>query len=239
MCFFVTVLSSHADIVALAVISIESINEPAGFLTGGEGAKLEAVTTQYYYDSYGSIRYPAAPKDLTTSTVVMLSDAFKPYTYRKGFMQSPGWERVALDRHYYSVFSADEAKLTYEQRLQRTCQLRNEVAESSKNLWTVIAELSSVSSDCAASTTIMPNLAGSFYDGTHPDSKGKVGSCVGKTGAASSFSQEEKDFMRQHFEHQVAAGEAGTLQQLEASQEPMQMTNVPVRLWIYVLDVEN
>lgn len=36
------------------VTSIEALNEPGGFL----GQKILDVTKQYYYDSYGALRYP-------------------------------------------------------------------------------------------------------------------------------------------------------------------------------------
>jgi glucan 1,3-beta-glucosidase len=82
------------------VSSIAPMNEPAGFY----GDDILKPIKQYWYDSYGSIRFPYGSSQ-QSNTLVMLHDAFMPVSYWQGFMQQPGWQGVAMDVHRYQVFS--------------------------------------------------------------------------------------------------------------------------------------
>ena len=61
------------------------------------------VVKQFWHDSYGNIRWPFG-SSRTSNTVLIISDAFQPGSYWKGFMSYPGWEGVILDTHIYQVF---------------------------------------------------------------------------------------------------------------------------------------
>lgn len=60
--------------------------------------------------------------------------------------------------------------------------------------------------DCAGSLTVTRAATGSMYDGTQPGSK-RVGSCVGKTGKASTWTAAQKTSVRKYFEVQRAVYE--------------------------------
>jgi glucan 1,3-beta-glucosidase len=51
------------------VTSIELLNEPAGFL----GGKMMDVVKQFYYDSYGQVRYPASADGNTTASDLLVT----------------------------------------------------------------------------------------------------------------------------------------------------------------------
>lgn len=58
------------------------------------------VTRQYWYDSYGNIRYPYGTSK-QANTLVLIHDAFQPLSYWNGFMTSSGgFEGVAMDSMY-------------------------------------------------------------------------------------------------------------------------------------------
>lgn len=59
--------SSQTDVVT----AIQSINEPAGWL----GTDFMSVLKQYYYDSYGSIRYPYGTAE-QGGAIQIIHDAF-------------------------------------------------------------------------------------------------------------------------------------------------------------------
>jgi aryl-phospho-beta-D-glucosidase BglC (GH1 family) len=73
-------------------------------------------------------------------------------------------------------------------------------------LWIVVGEWTPASTDCAK--WLNGRGTESRYDGTYPGST-YVGSCTGKTGNATSFSSDYKNFMRQYWEAQVITYEKG------------------------------
>lgn len=178
------------------VTAIQPINEPAGFAD----ATLLPVLKQYYYDSYGMLRYPFGNSS-TVDNLLALSDAFMdPTTYWKDFMpwnSGARWTGVALDTHPYTIFSDYEAGLTFQQRIDVTCQEINLMTKPT--LWTFAGEFSPAPNDCAGSLNAAPAAIGAFYDGSHPASK-RVASCSGWTGSGATFSNEMKTFMRQYWE---------------------------------------
>ena len=130
-----------------------------------------------------------------------LHDGFKnPSTYWQGFMpwnSGARWSHVALDTHPYTIFSESEARYTYQQRIDATCQKADLFTKAS--LWVMAAEWGVATTECAGSHTVCPAAIGSLYDGTLPGSN-RIGSCTGKTGSASTFSAEMKTFLRQYWE---------------------------------------
>ncbi|KAE9390725.1 glycoside hydrolase family 5 protein [Gymnopus androsaceus JB14] len=171
---------------------IAPLNEPAGF--DGE-AVLDAVR-QYWYDSYGNIRYPYGSSQ-ESNTVVLLHDAFQPLSYWNGFMNLPGWQGVAMDTHIYQMFSDADVARTNAQHISAACQMED---SSKLGLWLIVGEWTPAMTDCAK--YLNGRGIGARYDGSYPGSS-YVGSCTGKTGSAASFSSDYKVFLRQSWEAQV------------------------------------
>ncbi|KAH7886065.1 glycoside hydrolase family 5 protein [Phlebopus sp. FC_14] len=193
-----TIASMFADQVDTVPI-IAPLNEPAGY----DGSAVLSAVTQYWYDSYGNIRYPYGTSQ-TSNTVVLLHDAFQPLSYWNGFETPPNWQGVAMDTHIYQVFSNSDVAMSYQEHIDAACQTQSEL--SSFDLWLVVGEWSPASTDCAK--YLNGRGVGSRYDGTYPGSTA-VGSCTGLTGSASSFSSSYKTFLRQFWEAQVISYEAG------------------------------
>jgi len=181
------------------VSAINPLNEPAGFF----GNDLLSVLKQFWYDSYGNIRYPYGTSR-QSETVLMIHDAFMPLSYWNGFMSWPGWEGVILDTHLYYIFSVGEIQMSNEKRISVACEKGPGLA--SFHLWTVVGEWSPSPTDCAK--YLNGRGAGSRYDGTFPGST-RVGSCSGLTGKASTFSASYKTFLRQLWEAQTISYEKG------------------------------
>ncbi|KAG8771802.1 exo-1,3-beta-glucanase [Serendipita sp. 397] len=184
--------SSQTDVVA----GIEPLNEPAGFF----GNDILATTRQYWYDSYGNIRYPYGTSQ-QGAIVEFISDAFQPLSYWNNFMPwQNGFEGVILDTHYYGIFSQQEISRTWDQQVQAACARGNQLTTAT--LWTVVGEWTTAFTDCASKGT------GSRYDGTYPGST-FIGSCTPWTGSGANFSADYKAFLRRFWEAQVTAFERG------------------------------
>ncbi|KAF5323382.1 hypothetical protein D9611_005595 [Ephemerocybe angulata] len=184
-----------ADVVPV----IAPLNEPAGY----RGSDVLQVTRQYWYDSYGNIRYPYG-SDRQSNTIVMIHDAFQGLPYWNGFMQKPDFHGVFIDTHRYQIFSTSEVQLSNSQHIQRACGTRDEMANAP--LWVVTGEFTPAATDCAK--YLNGRGVGARYDGTYPGAP-RVGSCSGLTGRASSFSSSYKTFLRQFWEAQITSYEKG------------------------------
>ncbi|KAJ3838851.1 glycoside hydrolase family 5 protein [Lentinula raphanica] len=177
---------------------IAPLNEPAGY----DGTQMLDVVTQYWYDSYGNIRFPFGSSQ-ESNTVVLLHDAFQPLSFWSGFQTPPQWQGVAMDTHIYQMFSQDLVSQTDAQHIQTACNYQNELAF---DLWLIVGEWTPAQTDCAKYLNGRGN--GARYDGSLPGST-FVGSCTGLTGSASTFSSSFKTFLRQYWEAQVIAYERG------------------------------
>ncbi|KAF8910117.1 glycoside hydrolase family 5 protein [Gymnopilus junonius] len=178
---------------------IAPLNEPAGY----DGSQILSVTRQYWYDSYGNIRYPYGTSQ-QGNTIVMIHDAFQPLSYWDNFMPSPNWQGVFIDTHIYQMFSDADNALSNSQHISTACDMESTLASSP--LWTVVGEWTPAPNDCAK--YLNGRGVGSRYAGTYPGSTA-VGSCTGLTGSASTFSSSYKTFLRQYWEAQVQTYEAG------------------------------
>ncbi|TCD71174.1 exo-1,3-beta-glucanase [Steccherinum ochraceum] len=176
------------------VTMIAPLNEPAGFV----GQQMLDVVRQYWYDSYGNIRFPFGSSQ-QSNTVVLLHDAFQPLSYWSGFQQPPNWQGVAMDTHIYQMFSQDEVSRTNQQHIDAACS-----TDLSFDLWLVVGEWTPAATDCAK--YLNGRGVGARYDGSFAGST-KVGSCNGLTGSASSFSSSYKTFLRQYWEAQTSTFE--------------------------------
>jgi len=182
------------------VSAIAPLNEPAGF----DGDAVLDVVRQYWFDSYGNIRFPFGTSQ-ESNTVVVLHDAFQPLSFWDGFMQPPMWQGVAMDTHQYQVFSDSQVAMSQQQHIQAACALGSEL--SSFDLWIIVGEWTLAITDCAES--LNGRGVGSRFAGTFPGST-KVGNCAGLSGPASSFSSSYKTFLRQFYEAQLTAYEQGS-----------------------------
>ncbi|KDR85713.1 hypothetical protein GALMADRAFT_218808 [Galerina marginata CBS 339.88] len=178
---------------------IAPLNEPAGY----DGSQILSVTRQYWYDSYGTIRYPFGTSQ-QSNLVVMIHDAFQPLSYWTGFMPAPNWQGVIIDTHIYQMFSVAGNQMTNAQHISTACGMLSSLANSP--LWTVVGEWTPAPNDCAK--YLNGRGSGARYDGSLPGST-RVGSCTGLTGKASTFSSTYKTFLRQYWEAQVQTWEKG------------------------------
>ncbi|CAE6442981.1 unnamed protein product [Rhizoctonia solani] len=185
------------------VTSIAPLNEPAGFV----GGNVMDVIRQYWYDSYGNIRYPFG-SSTEGDLLEIIHDAFQPLSSWNGFMKYPNFDGVAMDTHHYEIFSDAEVSMTWEQHIQTACNFGINTIGSyaSNNIWTFVGEWTTAPYDCAK--YLNGRGVGARYDGTFPGSSRK-GDCDRFTGSSVRFSNEYKTFMRQYYEAQVSAFERG------------------------------
>jgi len=178
---------------------VAPLNEPAGF----NGANVLSVVKQYWFDSYGNLRYfPGTSTQ--TNLVVLIHDAFQPLSYWSGFMPTSGFQGVAMDTHIYTIFSVPEVQMTQPQHISTVCAKQSSL--STFDLWVIVGEWTPAATDCAK--YLNGRGVGSRYDGSYSGST-RVGSCTGLTGSASSFSSSYKTFLRQFWEAQVISYEKG------------------------------
>lgn len=176
------------------VIAIEVLNEP--FLS-----KLDPnMVKQFYRDSYYNLR-------LISDTPMMMHDGFWDPAWLNGFL-SPSDNNayfVIVDHHEYQVFDPNLMALSPTQHRTLVCNSVNNYQNSDK--WKIIGEWSGAMTDCA------PQLngfrAGNRYEGTFPGSW-RVGSCQGKSGPVTGWTQAWKDDVRRYIETQLDAYEAKT-----------------------------
>lgn len=112
-------------------------------------------------------------------------------------MPSSGWSNVALDTHYYSIFTEAQLRWTGQQRIDGICAFTKSMNGAS--LWVYAGEWTPAITDCAGSKTILGERGSSMYDGTAAGSTA-IGSCANMTGNGANFSNEMKVLMRQYWE---------------------------------------
>lgn len=188
--------SSQTDV----VVGIAPLNEPAGFY----GDNVMNVVRQYWYDSYGNIRYPYGTSQ-EGPLIEVIHDAFQPLSYWNGFAAYPGFEGVMMDTHYYGIFSQDEVSRSWDQQVSAACARGSEIAAYT-TLWTIVGEWTTAATDCAR--YLNGRGVGSRYDGSYPGST-YVGDCSQFTGSGNNFSSDYKAFLRRFWEAQVTSWEQG------------------------------
>lgn len=187
--------SSQTD----TVIGIAPLNEPAGFY----GDSVMNVVRQYWYDSYGNIRYPYGTSQ-QGALLEVIHDAFQPLSYWNGFETYPNFEGVMMDTHYYNIFSQAGVSSSWDQQVSAACARGADLA--SFDLWTVVGEWTTSATDCAK--YLNGRGVGARYDGSYPGST-YVGNCAQWTGSGASFSSDYKAFLRRFWEAQVTSFEKG------------------------------
>ncbi|KAF7337508.1 hypothetical protein MSAN_02223800 [Mycena sanguinolenta] len=181
------------------VPTIAPLNEPAGF----DGSNWLAVIRQYWFDSFGNIRFPYGTSQ-QSNTVVLIHDAFQASSppFWDGVLTYPDYEGVAMDTHIYGMFSQADVEMSNSQHIQSICDMQSTI--STFDLWVIVGEWTPAQTDCAK--YLNGRGVGARYDGSYPGST-RVGSCTGLTGSASTFSSSFKTFLRQYWEAQVISYE--------------------------------
>lgn len=176
------------------VIAIELINEP--FLS-----KLDPnAVKQFYRDGYRNMR-------TISDTPVMLHDGFWDPAWLNTVLtpSDNNAQGVIMDHHEYQIFDPNLMAMSPAQHRQQVCAAVDGYSHSDK--WTVVGEWSGAMTDCAH--YLNGYKAGNRYEGTFPGSF-RVGSCAGKSGRVSTWSQAWKDDTRRYIETQLDAFEAKT-----------------------------
>ncbi|KAJ1030415.1 hypothetical protein NDA16_001324 [Ustilago loliicola] len=177
------------------VTSIELLNEPAGFL----GGNMMDYTKKYYQDA-GS-----AARQKFFNAAIMIHDGFMGLQYWNGAAPPPQYQQVLLDTHIYSIFSPDQVAMSEDQRLNNYCSQANALAQSDKNLWTIVGEWSTAPTDCAK--YLNGRGVGARYDASFGQGSYYVGSCADKTGDGTKFSAAYKAQLQRLFETQISVYE--------------------------------
>lgn len=181
------------------VSGIAPLNEPAGFY----GQQMLDVTRQYWYDSYGNIRYPTGQQ---SNTLVVLHDAFQPLTFWNNIMPQQQYDGVAMDTHIYQMFTDDTVSLDNAGHIRSACSNAGSLSSFNHNqLWTIVGEWTPAMTDCAK--YLNGRGVGARYDGSIRQGAPVYGSCNGMTGSGASFSQDYRNFLRMSWEAQVSTYE--------------------------------
>lgn len=159
------------------ITALGLLNEPATFY----GDDVLRTATQYWYDGYGATRWLYDGRQ--SNFLIVISDGFQPISHWSGFMAEPGFSSVALDTHYYQVFSNNENSWDWNTHLQQACSKAGQYSQSS--LWLLVGEWSLASTDCAQ--YLNGRGRGSRYAGQYENSPG-YGDCNTKTGNGDTFS---------------------------------------------------
>lgn len=177
-----TIAAKYADPAYWQVVTaLGLLNEPAGYLN----SQLLETTVQFWRDGYGATRWPWLPSSSAQSgLLIVISDAFQPISYWDGFMSEPTYTDVALDTHYYQVFSDAENSWDENTHIAQVCSKASDYANAP--LWLMVGEWSLARTDCAK--WLNGRGIGSRYDGSYSGSP-TVGSCDGFTGDGSNFSR--------------------------------------------------
>ncbi|GAA5827967.1 hypothetical protein JCM5353_002851 [Sporobolomyces roseus] len=189
----------YADTVTI----LQALNEPAGFIS----QQVIDVYRQFAYDSYGRVRYPTGnnPSDVYLS----LHDAFQPLKTTAGVWEksfpSPEFLGVSYSDHPYFVFNEADLKKNDEQRVATICGMKDYYARANSFNPVLLDEFTAAITDCT--NFLNGRGIGARYDGTYPGSS-YTGSCEGKTGKASTFSQEYKTSLAKSWSAQVETFES-------------------------------
>ncbi|KAJ7878589.1 glycoside hydrolase family 5 protein, partial [Mycena leptocephala] len=136
-----TIASTYANNPTVVPV-IAPLNEPAGF----DGSNWLSVIRQYWFDSYGNIRFPFGTSQ-QSNTLVLIHDAFQPLSFWDGVLTYPDHEGVAMDTHIYTIFSVPSEQMTQAQHISTVCGKQSEL--SSFDLWVIVGEWTPAATDCA------------------------------------------------------------------------------------------
>ncbi|KAL7422509.1 hypothetical protein Q5752_003157 [Cryptotrichosporon argae] len=185
--------SSYNDVVTI----LQLINEPATYLND----QLKETTMHFYYDGYGTARYPWVPQGsgAESNLVVSIHDGFQPLSTFDDFMPAPSFVDVLLDTHNYQVFADEYVAWDEATHISQVCAQAANYAGAP--LWLVVGEWSLAITDCA--TWLNGRNVGARYDGTYAGDSTYVGSCDGWSGSGTDFASDYKDFLRKYWDIQT------------------------------------
>ncbi|KAJ7100268.1 glycoside hydrolase family 5 protein [Mycena belliarum] len=128
---------------------IAPLNEPARFIS----LDALAVIRQYWYDSWGKIRFPYGTSQ-QGNTVELIHDAFQVRMF-----SYPSYNGVAMDTHIYT-----ENQMTQAEHISTVCGKQPSLSNFDK--WVIVGEWTPAATDCAK--YLNGRGVGSRYDGSHP-----------------------------------------------------------------------
>jgi aryl-phospho-beta-D-glucosidase BglC (GH1 family) len=141
------------------------------------------------------------PNGQQSNVVTLIHDAFQPLSYWNNFMPRGKFVGVAIDTHIYQMFT-DQVSLDEAGHIRSACGNAGPLSDFNDNqLWTIVGEWTPAMTDCAK--YLNGRGVGARYDGSIRSGAPRYGSCAGKTGKGSTFSQGYKDFLRKAWEAQV------------------------------------
>nr|ODN93762.1 glucan 1,3-beta-glucosidase [Cryptococcus depauperatus CBS 7855] len=176
------------------VVAIEVINEPFPY-TASESNILKS----FYQSAYGTVR----ANDGGRGIVVAIDEGFQGLQTWETFMQEPGFSRVAMDTHIYTMFDLNLISMGYTESIDWYCGQANYLRQSNNIHWTIVGEFTPANTDCAF--WLNGRGRGARYDNTLNTSAAYYpGNCDGKTGSdPSKFTSEYVDFLAKSFETQT------------------------------------
>jgi glucan 1,3-beta-glucosidase len=183
------------------VVIIELLNEP---LTTAGPSNALSFTNSYYKAGYNAVRYLSG--STATNFAIAIHDGFQSLSYWANKFQPPTYQQVILDTHIYTVFNNNQVAMSQSARANYYCSLKSNIASSNTHLYTLSGEWTMAPTDCAK--YLNGRGIGARYDGSFPGST-KVGSCSGKTGAASKFTPAYISYLKNMFDTQRHVYEAG------------------------------
>ncbi|CDU22267.1 related to EXG1-Exo-1,3-beta-glucanase precursor [Sporisorium scitamineum] len=187
---------------ANSVSSIELLNEPN---------TDQNVVLDFYARAYEVVRYPngrdqpASPLEVVISDM-FISPAFSDYWNNKAL--PPQYQGVAIDTHVYTIFDEASINLSATDRINYYCSLKPKWAAANKYHPQLIGEWTPAFTDCAQGLNgrnVGSRCDGSFKGG----STGTSRDCYGRSGDASSFTNNYKRLLGSMWEAQVDANEGG------------------------------
>ncbi|CAD6971327.1 unnamed protein product [Tilletia controversa] len=190
------------------VVAIELLNEPASYKStpDSNAPDLLSYYRTFANDAYYAMRYNTA-SEYNSDLTVALHDAFQNLSYWNGAFQPPTYQNVLLDTHRYTMFIPGQNAWSRNERLQSICNLRSELSNSQRNLWTIIGEWTVAPNDCTK--WLNGRGRGSRYEDNY-EGEPRTGSCYDKTYDASRFSAEYKSLLKAMFDTQTKLYEETT-----------------------------
>ncbi|CAD6887278.1 unnamed protein product [Tilletia caries] len=190
------------------VVAIELLNEPASYKStpDSNAPDLLSYYRTFANDAYYAMRYNTA-SEYNSDLTVALHDAYQNLSYWNGAFQPPTYQNVLLDTHRYTMFIPGQNAWSRNERLQSICNLRSELSNSQRNLWTIIGEWTVAPNDCTK--WLNGRGRGSRYEDNY-EGEPRTGSCYDKTYDASRFSAEYKSLLKAMFDTQTKLYEETT-----------------------------
>lgn len=108
--------------------AITPLNEPGGYRPG-----VTEVAVSYYEAGYKIVRSVAE-----NGLMFFMHDAFKPFSFWDGFMNSAPYENTALDTHIYVMFNDFQVAFNESERIDYFCSLKAPLIRSDQNIPTIV-----------------------------------------------------------------------------------------------------